>query len=204
MDLLHQQHHRRAHDRLLRDTVHAGLPGHPESQPGEGLQGEPCLFRRGVHGVGDQEHHRLRGRGNRRSAAGCRYANVENRPNERSTDDTDPVHGCLERSHWSEETVHAVADHRRVSQQRQHAPLHVFLSRGAHGGHRCLRGSVAGVDRWLVHHVHGCFQLHRGHHDHRIEDASDRCRQRFSIARCADRDGFVRDIVLEAGLLRCF
>lgn len=176
MVLLHKKHHRRAYDRLLRDPLHARLPGHAESEFGKSVQGELGLSRRRVHGIGKEEHDRLRDGGNGGPTIGRRYADVENSPVKRSTDHTDPVHGLLERSYGIEEAVHAVAHRWRVSEQRQHAVVHILLPRGAHGSHGRARGTLASFDRGLVHHVHGCFQLYRGYHVRRIEDAKNRCR----------------------------
>lgn len=175
MVLLHKKHHRGAYDSLLRDPLHACLPRNAESELGKSVQGELGLSRRRLHGVGQEEHDGLRDGGNRRAAIGRRYADVENSPVQRIADHLDPVHGLLERSHWIEEAVHAVAHRWRVFEQRQHAVVHVLLQRGAHGSDGRARGALASVDRGLVHNVHGCFQLYRGYHVRRVEDAKNRC-----------------------------
>lgn len=170
MVLPDQQHHRRADGRVLRDPQRALPAGHAEPHPREGVPGEPGLPGRGLLSFIRQEHHRLRGRGNRGSTDGGAYADLEDAAAERPADPPDPVYGRVERSHGFEEALHVAADHRRVLQQCHPHRLYLLVQGAAHGSGR-VGISLARVNRRLVHHVHGYLQLHSGHYKCGVENA---------------------------------
>lgn len=135
------EHHRRTAVGFVPSVVRAVVVDHAESEPAEGLPGEPAHGRRSVLRAGAQEHLvvcRRRGAG---PAGGRRHAHMADGHPEQRTVRFGHIHRVVERQKPKTETMHARPDSGRTRQECRAVAVRVLLLPAPDGG-----GWSGGVD----------------------------------------------------------
>lgn len=157
------EHHRRTAVGFVPSVVRTVVVDHAESEPAEGLPGEPAHGRQSVLRTGAQKHLvvcRRRGAG---PAGGRRHAHMADGHPEQHSVRSGRIHRVVERQKPKAETLHAHPGSGRTHPERRAVAVRVLLLPAPDGG-----GWSSGVDtdvhdRRTYRFVLGRVLLHRRH-----------------------------------------